>query len=138
MSVHNVLNAALYSTLSGGTALTALLAGTTSVYFEQAPDDAALPYVVWNYQGGGDDNKSPHRTKQIVAFVRGYNQTGPALAGSIDAQIDALLHRQALTVSGWANYWTAREQDLSAVETDAANVKTWMSGGYYRVRLEDV
>lgn len=138
MSIHNVLNTALYGTLTASAGLTALLAGTTSAYFEQASDDAELPYVVWSYISAGDDNRTAHRTKQAVVFVRGYNQTGPALAGSIDAQIDAALHGKALNVSGWANFWTAREQDLTAVETDAANVKTWMSGGYYRIRLEDV
>lgn len=137
MSLHNALNAGLYSKLTGSTALTALLGGS-ACYFEQAPDDAALPYVVWSYVSVLDDNKSAHRAKQAVVFVRGYNQTGPALAGSIDAQIDALLHGGSVTISGWANYWTAREQDLANVETDAANVKTWMSGGYYRIRLEDV
>jgi len=138
MSIHNVLNTALYGTLTASAGLTALLAGTTSAYFEQAGDDAALPYVVWSYVAVSDDNLNSHRTKQAVVFVRGYNQDGPALAGSIDAQIDAALHRKVLNVSGWANFWTAREQDLTAVETDAANVKTWMSGGYYRIRLEDV
>ena len=136
MSIYTALNTALYSTLAGGTALTALLADATSVYFEQAPDDAEMPYVVFNFQALGDGNVTPHRTKDALVFARAYNQTGPALAGTIDAQIDALLHGKVISVAGWANFWTAREQDLSVVETDSANVKTWMAGGLYRLRLE--
>lgn len=138
MSIFNALNASLYTTLSGGTALAALLAGSASVYFEQAPDDAALPYVVFSYPASGDESLSSRRTKSALVFVRGYNQTGPALAGSIDAQIDALLHGQNITVAGWATFWSAREQDLQTVEVPESNVKTWMAGGYYRFRLEQI
>lgn len=136
MSAQNALNAAVYSKLSGGTALTALLATTSSVYYLQAPDGAALDYVVFSYQGGGDENWTSHRTKNLMLFARGYSKTGPAQAGSIDAQIDALLHGTTLTVSGWTNFWTAREEDVSLVETDPAGKHIWMSGGMYRVRAE--
>jgi hypothetical protein len=48
---YNALNATLYTALSSRAALGTLLAGTAAVYFEQAPDDATLPYVVYSCAG---------------------------------------------------------------------------------------
>jgi len=136
MSLANALPAALYSKLTGTSGLTALLAGTTSVYNIQAPDDASLDYVVFNIQAGGDDNESAHRTKDLLVFIRGYSSVNASMAGSIDAQIDTALHMKPLTISGWANFWISRERDFANVEIDASNFKTWMAGAYYRIRAE--
>lgn len=135
MSAFNALNTAIYSTLSAGTALTALLAGSTSVYNMQAPDGATFDYVLWDLQAGGDDNMTAHRTKNLVLFVRGYSSTSAARAGSIDSQIDALLHKQVLSVSGWSNFWSAREEDVDTVEVTESGNKVYMAGGMYRLRL---
>jgi hypothetical protein len=141
MSIQNALNAAVYTTLTGGTALTNLLSSETSVYFLQAPDDCTdTEYVVFSYQGGGDENQIPNRMKNNVLNVRaisgGGTASGPALAGSIDAQIDALLHLKPLTVAGWENFWTAREMDIVLMENDEAGIKFFTSGGLYRIRLD--
>ena len=132
----NILNTAIYGTLTGGTALTALLAGTASVYYEQATPGAAFPYVVFSIQGGGDLNLCPSRMKDMLYFVRGYSKTSPAAAGSIDAQIDALLHDKTLTVTGWSNYRTQRETDIENVEVTTADEDIYMSGGVYRVSID--
>lgn len=132
----NALDTAIYSRLQGGTALTTLLAGTTSVYHLQAPEGAAYPYCVWNIQGGGDENLDANRTKNLVVFVRGYSKTSAAQAGSVDSQIDTLLHLSPLTVSGWTNIWLARETDLETVQTEASGQVIHMAGGMYRVRLD--
>lgn len=136
MSVFNALSAAIYTKLQTTSALTALLSGTTAIYNTQAPDNAALPYVVFSVQGGGDENRTPNRTKNLVLNVRGYTAAGPAAAGTIDSKIDSALHGVTLSVSGWTNFWTAREQDIAAVEIDDANQKTWMAGELYRIRLD--
>lgn len=133
----NELDQAIYKKLQGRSQLTALLAGTTSIYADQAPDNAAFPYVVFSHQGGGDENLDAHRTKNVVKFIRAYSQESKAQAGSIDAQIDAALHLQTLTVTGWSNFWTAREEDLSAVDTLSNSQKVYMVGGLYRIRIED-
>lgn len=130
----NALNTAIYSKLSGGTALTALV--SLRLYHMQAPLDAAYPYVVWNTQGGGDENVSPHRTKNLVLNVRAYSDVTAAAAGSVDAQIDALLHNQSLSVTGWSSIWLAREQDIETVENPPDNVAVYMQGGLYRVVIE--
>ena len=133
----NFLNSAVYSRLGTATALTSLLAnGSASIFALQAPEGETLPYVVFNVQGGGDENLSPHRTKNLVEFVRAYSDNSNAEAGSIDAQIDAALHLVPFTgVSGWTNYWLAREQDVETVTNKPTGEPVWMNGGIYRVRF---
>ena len=74
--------------------------------------------------------------KNLVLYVRGYSKTSQASAGSIDAQIDTLLHGQTLSVSGWVNFWTARESDLSGFEPMPNGETIWNAGGMYRIRLD--
>lgn len=133
----NAVEIAMYSTLSAATALTALLAGTTAVYNQQAPQGAALPYVVFGLNAGGDDNDNPHRAKALVYSVKAVGTAGFANAGSIDIQIDALLHHGTLSPSGWTNFWTARESDFRYVETptDGGGRRFYHAGGLYRVRI---
>lgn len=138
MSFPNLLHAALYSRMNAATALTALLSGTTAIYYQQAPPDASLDYVVFSLQAGGNDNDTAHRVKSPLYFIRGYSSTGPAKAGSIDTQIDTLFHQAAISISGWSNFWIAREEDLHNFEIDAANQTTWMAGGFYRIRADKV
>lgn len=135
MSVFNVLNAALYSRLSGGTALTAALGGT-AIYYQLAPDDAELPYVVWSYQfGPNEPQRTRHRDPESLVYVRAYAAQA-AQAGSIDATVDALLHAQPLTVTGYTNYWIGRTQSIANVEIDAAQVKTYSAGALWDIRLD--
>jgi len=133
MSVYNALNTAIYSALSGGTALTTALGGT-AIYYQQAPEGAALPYVVWSYPAGGDDNLTSSRMKSMVAYVRGY-AAGAGQAGTIDGYCDALLHGRVLSVTGWNNFWSAREEDIAYVENLPDNTRAYSAGGYYRFRL---
>jgi len=133
----NVLNQGIYNKLAG-TAITNLLAnGSASIFSLLAKDNAAPPYIVYSIQGGGDENFDSNRTKNIVMFIRAYSQVSEAQAGSIDAQIDAAMHLQTLSVSGWSNFWTAREEDLTAVEILDNGTKIWMNGGFYRIRIQD-
>lgn len=77
----NELGSAIYSKLSAATALTSLLAGTTSIYHLQAPDNATLPYVVFSTQAGGDENQTPIRRKNLLYFIRGYSAVSAGAAG---------------------------------------------------------
>lgn len=131
----NILGTALYTTFTGGTVLTALLAGTASVYRHEAPNGAAYPLVIWEITGGGDLNETPARSKEVIVQAEGVSQTSPANADAIDAEIDTLLHRKALTVAGWQHVWTFRESDFSFTERDEVGRAYYHSGGQYRVRL---
>ena len=135
MSVQNVLNAGLFSKMSAGTALVTSLGGTF-LYFGQAPDRQSTPFVVWSYTGGiGYENLTPSESVNELIYVRAYADN-PALAGTIDGQISDLLHKQALTVSGYTNFWIARERSIALSEIDEAKKTTWSSGAFYRVRLD--
>ena len=133
----NELNAAIYARLQGTAAVRSLLAGTTAIYNLQAPESQVYPYIVFNVQGGGDENQTQHRTKNLVVFVRTYAAANAAQAGSIDAQVDLALHLNPLTITGWSNFWLARERDIELVENDPSGRQIFTSGGLYRVRLED-
>jgi hypothetical protein len=124
------LNTAIYSQLAG----TNTAAGT-KVYYLQAPDAAALPYIVFDYVASRDENMTKNRTKDCSMFIRAYAAT-PGQAGTIDGQIDGKLHNTGLTVTGYTNFWTMRENAYSLVEVDASGRKTYMAGADYRVRLD--
>lgn len=126
MSIQPALNASIYTALSGATN-----AGT-AVYYLQAPDGKALPFIVFDYVNEGDDNDNPHRSKNCVVSIRAYAST-PAAAGAIDGQTDTAIHRITLTVSGWTNFETKRENGYSMVE-NVSGTKIYMSGADYRIR----
>lgn len=127
------MGTAIYNTLKAGTALITELGGTF-IYFEQAPDHASLPYIVYNHQGGGPENISPGALQSDVWQVRGFASTRAA-ANRIDGNIYDLLHRKTLTVSGYTNIWTVKELNISLVENPPSGEKVYSAGGLYRVRL---
>jgi hypothetical protein len=123
------LNTAIYSTLAG-----TVTAAGSAVFFNQAKDAQPLPYVVFDYTADVTENITPRDMNNALLFIRAYAST-PAQAGTIDQQIKTLLHLKTLVVSGYANFWTARENAFSFVETDPAGRKTHMAGAEYRIRL---
>jgi hypothetical protein len=127
MSIQPALNTAIYTAI-GGT----ITSAGSRVYFLNAPDNPTLPYVIWDYVNEGDRNDTSHRLKNCVLFIRAYATT-PAAAGTIDGQIDTALHEKTLSVSGWTNIQTRRENGMSLAETDAAGKKTYMCGADYRI-----
>ena len=131
----NALDAALYTRLQG-TAITSLLTGTTSIYKNQAPEGAVLPYIVFNKQSGGPVNLDGNRVDNFLYYVRAYSGNSPAQAGSIDAQIDTALHLVPLTVSGWTNIWLARESNIETVSTEASGKLIHSAGALYRVMVD--
>ena len=139
MSVQNILNTAIYTRLAGtaGTALTALLSGGTaspSVFYQQAPDNYTLPYVVFLYPSEIDMNVIPHRMKDVV--LRAYAvAAAPAQAGTIDAAIDTLLNEVTLTVTGYTNIWSRRDNGYQLISTSEAGIRYYTSGGDYRINL---
>lgn len=140
MSAFNAVGSAVYSKLSGGTALTALLhggtaSGTASIYSNIAPFEAAYDYVIFNWQGGTEGNDTAHRVKDITLQVRAY-ALNQAKAGTIDAQCDALLHGGSLSITGWKVIRQVRSQDIDLVEYDEANRPIFTRGGLYDIKIE--
>ena len=126
------LRDAIYSQLANGTALTAALGGT-AIYHLHAPEGAALPYVVFGWQGGGDLNIDPNETNESVQFVRVYAATD-AQAGTLDGLIRTRLHRQNVPVTGYNTVYCWREGDYETVETTAGS-DIYTHGGFYRIRI---
>jgi hypothetical protein len=136
--MNNEFKSAIYSRLNTGS-LTSLLAGTTSqfpsaIYYGQADEGAPLPYVVFSAQSDTEPNDTRHRVRNNILFVRAYatGSNGAAIAGSIDAQIDTLLHLAPLSVSGWTDLWLARETGVDTVQNEPSGRRVWMEGGMYR------
>ena len=127
------MGTALYNALSGGTALITELGGTL-IYQDHAPDGQARPYVIFNHQGGGPDLLNSHDMRNNLWYVRGYADTR-AKAVAIDKQVDALLDKQTLSVSGYTNFWTVREEDMSTAEVQPDKTRIYSNGGFYRIRL---
>ena len=133
----NETNQAIFQKLQAGTALTALLAGTASIYHLQPPDNTSMPYVIFNLQGGGDENMTPSRMKNLVYFIRGYSTSSAGAAGSIDAQIDSLFHGGTMAVTGWNDpFWINRESDFEQIENMPSGEKAYMAGAFYRLRMD--
>jgi len=130
-----LLEAALLSKLTGQASLITALGGSY-IYNKIAPQPAPGKYVIFQWQGGGDENETKHRTRNLVYAVVGV-ASSQAAAAAIDAEIDAALHQATLTISGWTNFWTARETDLNLVETDAGEVVRFRVGGLYRIRIDN-
>ena len=129
----NSISSAIYLTLQQGTSLTALLSGTNSIYKDSA-GTAEYDYVVFNLQGGGEENQTPNRSSNNVYYVRGYSKTSTAAAGNIATQIDNLLHGKTLSISGRSNYWTAREAEFENTEILGNGEPVYMAGAFYRIR----
>lgn len=132
----NEVDTALYSTLTGGTALTSLLATSSSVYHIRAPNVTTFPYVVFSIQGGGPENIAPSELHNYVYFIRAYSATSATAASNIHTEIRKLLHHKQITISGFTNFWTALETELETAEENPDKTPIFMSGGLYRIRFD--
>lgn len=132
----NIVNTAIYSSLNNSTALTSLLAGTTSIYYLQAPEAAAYPYIVFSQMAGGDVNDNPNRTRDILYYVRAYGTVSAAQCGSIISQVDNLWHGGSLSVTDYNNFWLMHEDDIDLVETLPTGGYVYSIGATYRVKID--
>ena len=130
-----VVDAGLYSKLTGDTALVALLSAGTPVFNMEAPPSTDMPYVVFFSAGGGPDNITPSDLRSMVYGVKGIASTLTA-AANIDARIDTLLHNNSITVSGYTNIWLARETEVQLVEDAPDGNPIYHYGAYYRIRID--
>ena len=99
-----------------------------------AKKDTPLPYVVFQWQGGGEQNLTPSRIRNVVYTVKAVAYAKSS-ATAIDTQIDAALHDQTLSVSGWTNWATTREDDVQYAEVAEDGRVVWHIGAVYRFRL---
>ena len=131
-----VLEKAIRDRMVAGTALAALLAGSAAVYNLVAPDDATYDFVVFDCDYT-TDNERHGRGEDVILTVRSCSETGLQKAGSIDGAVDTLFHEQALTVTGWSNFWCARRRGFNLHELRPGGSSTWMAVAEYDVWMEE-
>lgn len=130
-------DAAIYSKLTGGTALINLLADTQlpSVYSWQAPDIAIYPFVVFNDMADTELNETSREVHDMIYQVRGFTKANMKAAKAIDYQIRLLLHEVSLSVSSFAVLKIARIGSVRFVENQQSTDKVFSAGGLYRLRV---
>lgn len=122
-----------YDYLAAYSALTTALGGTY-IYNQLAPEGQAFPYVIFHLVGGGDENLTPHRKRNIVLMAKAVSDTHLE-ASTIDGHLDARLHEGTPTVTGWSlirPVW--REDEISYIEL-VNDRPVYHLGAYYRMRI---
>jgi hypothetical protein len=115
---------AIYGKLSGDTTLTNLLGTaapgyTKSIYYQQAPEKAGFPYVVFSKQSSTPRYALGARLYDndlwlIKAVDRRDTADG---ADAIASRLDALLTDASLSISGKTQLYLRRESDVDYPET---------------------
>jgi len=104
-----------------------------SAYHLQAPNNTPLPYIVWNWQGGGQT--ADHDLVDGLEWVRAYGTTA-AQAGSIYAAFDAILNGGTLTITGWNVVALRRESEFEFVTNLPNGNQVFTVGSYYRLMFD--
>lgn len=131
----NAIETGMYSALSGDGALTTALGGSY-IYNRAAPQGQARPYVIFQHTGGGHLNINPSDLQGHLYLVKAVSDEIKE-AGEIDDLVKAVLHKGTLTVSGYTNIDTRREQEVGIVEQLEDGTLVYHTGAYYRVRIDD-
>jgi hypothetical protein len=122
----SIVTEALYDTLAGDGTLTALLStyeGEPAIFTtDPAPGDATLPYIVTAGEAvqTGFDTKTT-RGRELWRDVRCYAAANGSAATveSVAERVRALLHRQAIVISGFVWLLGDCSGPLVADESDA-------------------
>lgn len=131
----NELEAAIRATLTGSSTVTNLLASANSVFNALIPAGYGYPVIMLNYQGGGEVNDTPTDAADVVYQVKGISAVSMFQAGLISAALHAVLHNKKLTVTGWTNFWCARDSIVRYVEIAPDGKNYYHSGGLYRIGI---
>jgi len=143
MSTMSATPETLHDLLAGSSELTDLLEiapGTLdapAIYDTQAPENARLPYVIFQHQGGGPRLINPSPIEDNLWLVKAYSNQSAAQAAEIFDAFDTLLDKQKLDIAGLKNYWVAREQNVKLHETAPNKQSIWMVGGIYRIETDE-
>lgn len=130
---------ALYGKMAGDTTLTALLATppagvTKSIYHEQAPEGARLPYVIFSKSTGTPSySLSALNMDNELWLIKGVDRGNDAdTVDGIASRLHALLTDGTISISGKTQLYLRRDSDVEyAEETDGVQYKH--AGALYRL-----
>lgn len=131
-AIASLLETALYSKLTSGTALAALV--STRIYDTHVPASGTYPLVLFQHVAGGDTNSSPRRDVDVQFRVEAMARSA-AEARQIAGFIDDLLHEQELTITGWSNYRLVAEALFNRVDQDEMQ-QVFRKGAIYRISVD--
>lgn len=130
---------AIYGKLAGDTTLTNLLHApasgySQSIYYEQAPQGAQEPYVVFNKQAGTPSYALSSKTiDEDVWLIKGIDRSDTAdTVDAIATRLDTLLTDASLSISGKTQLYLRRISDVDYPEV-ADGVTYRHSGSLFRL-----
>lgn len=126
----------LHQTLTGDVAL---MAEVNSVHSSQAPQNAVMPYVVFDWLGGQDVTyvngiRVWHSGLWVVKAVDEAT-TYSVLSAAAD-RIEALLHRQGGNPDGGTVFTATREAPFRSSYSDDAGKSYRELGGRFRIEVQ--
>jgi hypothetical protein len=124
---------AIRTKLVATSAVTTLLSSASAVYRIEAGQDAAKPYIVMAWSGGGDVNDTQYDRFDVRVLVKAVAETAGA-AGSLADAIRTALHGQELTYSGGWMHIQAQHISPIAYPEAVDRVTLYHMGGLYRLR----
>jgi hypothetical protein len=113
----------------------------TAVYADVAPNEAATPYVVMSYMGGGDMNRIRNADPSLVLNIKGVSDD-PDEAAAMAARLRDLLDDVEDVIGGvytgqdWYIVNSMAEQALHLVEPVDGGF-LYHDGNKYRFELEE-
>lgn len=120
-TVLTVFQKAVYSALSGDSALMALVGGI----YDHVPEQAGVRYLVFTAVVAEEDDSSAAQFQRVRFVIRSYSgEGGRKKTDEIAARLDALLHRQPLTLeAGFETVWQRVARTSSQLLSDG---RSWM------------
>lgn len=95
--------------------LSSLKAVHPRVFFQQAPDDAMCPYIVYDLPNSTDDGS----TEQVVLDIDGWDdKTDTTVLETLMDSIDKEIHRKTMTIPGQLSATFYRENRMALTDDD--------------------
>lgn len=99
-----------------------------------APGGAATPYILFYWQGGGEENNTPRETFDIVFLVAAVADT-QVKAREIAGYINTALKNQLVEYpDGYSSWSPVTETDPYLDVSNVQNRQYWIAGAIYRFR----
>jgi hypothetical protein len=124
---------AIRTKLVATSAVTTALSSSSAVYRIEAGQDAAKPYIVMAWSGGGDVNDTQYDRFDVRVLVKAVAETAGA-AGSLADTIRTALHGTELTYTGGWMHIQCQHISPIAYPEAVDRVTLYHMGGLYRLR----